>query len=299
MSKQDRQGVRTATDLEQKYSFGKSFAEVMGIANDARDKAEEASNSVSGLDESLTAEEVFNRLTNNGKSQGLYRDDKGDLYINANFIQAVEDLFAKNIKMTGTFVGTADVYIEPGQAEVDVIRKHILEIEYIPPSKIPLYDFNNDGTINGVDLAFVSKCMVGRNSLADWSGAEKSTVTITIDMKNADKAISITGTDMWGGEYNQYIGLTGSSFEPKKKRVYDTDGALVGISLGLNTACGLVFVTDNRNPLYYWYGVYGYIANQEYVLQTISNNGLTAIANNVGTISITGGSGSYNFYNMT
>ena len=35
--KQDRQGVRTASDLERKYQFGKQFAEIMGIALDARD----------------------------------------------------------------------------------------------------------------------------------------------------------------------------------------------------------------------------------------------------------------------
>lgn len=36
-AKQDRQGVRTATDLERKYQFGRQFAEIMGIALDARD----------------------------------------------------------------------------------------------------------------------------------------------------------------------------------------------------------------------------------------------------------------------
>lgn len=40
MSKQDRQGVRTASDLEQKYNFDKTFAELMGIATDARDKVD-------------------------------------------------------------------------------------------------------------------------------------------------------------------------------------------------------------------------------------------------------------------
>lgn len=40
MSKQDRQGVRTATDLEQKYNFGKTFAELMGIALDARESVD-------------------------------------------------------------------------------------------------------------------------------------------------------------------------------------------------------------------------------------------------------------------
>jgi tRNA U55 pseudouridine synthase TruB len=38
--KQDRQGVRTAKDLEQKYQFGKQFAELMGIAMDARESVD-------------------------------------------------------------------------------------------------------------------------------------------------------------------------------------------------------------------------------------------------------------------
>lgn len=34
--KQDRQGVRTATDLERKYQFDKRFAEILGVALDAQ-----------------------------------------------------------------------------------------------------------------------------------------------------------------------------------------------------------------------------------------------------------------------
>lgn len=40
MSKQDRQGARTPADLEQKYQFGKKFAELMGIATDARESVD-------------------------------------------------------------------------------------------------------------------------------------------------------------------------------------------------------------------------------------------------------------------
>ena len=36
MSKQDRQGVRTAAELERKYQYEKQFAEVMGIAIDTQ-----------------------------------------------------------------------------------------------------------------------------------------------------------------------------------------------------------------------------------------------------------------------
>jgi hypothetical protein len=39
--KQDRQGARTAQDLERKYGFGRTFAEIEGIATDARDSVTE------------------------------------------------------------------------------------------------------------------------------------------------------------------------------------------------------------------------------------------------------------------
>ena len=38
--KQDRQGARTPADLERKWQFGKRFAEIMGVATDAREKVD-------------------------------------------------------------------------------------------------------------------------------------------------------------------------------------------------------------------------------------------------------------------
>lgn len=88
----DRQGARHPADLERKYAFGKSFAEVTGIAEDARTHAEEAKNAFEGLGQ----EEIFNRLTNNGQWEGIYKD--GDnIYINASYIKAGE-LLADLIK---------------------------------------------------------------------------------------------------------------------------------------------------------------------------------------------------------
>lgn len=46
MSKQDRQGVRTASDLEQKYDWGKRFAEIMGIALDTQKSVTEVESSL-------------------------------------------------------------------------------------------------------------------------------------------------------------------------------------------------------------------------------------------------------------
>lgn len=38
--KQDRQGVRTASELERKYNFGKSFSEILGLIDESRDKVD-------------------------------------------------------------------------------------------------------------------------------------------------------------------------------------------------------------------------------------------------------------------
>ena len=45
-SKQDSGYVRTAQDIERKYSFGKTFAEMLGLINDNRDKVDAVESSL-------------------------------------------------------------------------------------------------------------------------------------------------------------------------------------------------------------------------------------------------------------
>ena len=68
---------------------------------------------VDNLDDSLDQEGVFNRLTNNGTTQGIYLEN-GQLYINASYIQSgivsadridVTGIFAQDITATGTITG--------------------------------------------------------------------------------------------------------------------------------------------------------------------------------------------------
>ena len=54
--KQDKQGVRTASDVEQKYSFGKTFAEILGLIDDTRDSVDRVeSNLRSEITEQVTS----------------------------------------------------------------------------------------------------------------------------------------------------------------------------------------------------------------------------------------------------
>ena len=80
MAKQDRQGVRKPSDLERKYNFEKRFDDAMEAAADAKKTAQE-------VDKNLDAEEVFNRLTDGGKQQGVYKGEDGNIYINASYIK--------------------------------------------------------------------------------------------------------------------------------------------------------------------------------------------------------------------
>ncbi len=84
MSRQDRQGARTISEYEQRYNYEKRFAEVMGIATDARNLAESMINTGG-----MTHEQVFKLLTNNGKWQGIY-EENGQVYINASYIKSGE-----------------------------------------------------------------------------------------------------------------------------------------------------------------------------------------------------------------
>lgn len=79
MSRQDRQGVRRPADVERKWNFKQRF-------NNAMDAAAEAKEEVERLDEAMDQTEIFNRLTNYGKAQGLFMDEEGNVFINASFL---------------------------------------------------------------------------------------------------------------------------------------------------------------------------------------------------------------------
>lgn len=82
ISKQDKQGSRTVSDLERRYNFGKSFAEVLGIANDAQTYAQEAKEIAMRVEAELLEIDVVGELnasadTINLKSNGLTIESDG------------------------------------------------------------------------------------------------------------------------------------------------------------------------------------------------------------------------------
>lgn len=176
-SKMDLHGARTVEDLERRYNFGTSFAEAMGIATDARSRADSASASVNAL---------------NSK---------------------VNNLFTENINMTGKLTNTVEVFIEPSDPEILTIQCHISGIQTIPDDLIPMYDFDNDGVVTDKDLAMAGNAKLGIQSLASWSGAVLTPITLSIDLSDLEKAIQISGKNMWGRDISEYIGYNGTTIK--------------------------------------------------------------------------------------
>ena len=89
-----------------------------GIAEDvAQEKVDE-------LDRRLNQQAVFNRLTNNGESQGLFLDENGDLYINGEYIEA-HTIKVEQLEVNGVTVLVKDI-VDTTVDGVEIGTKNLL-----------------------------------------------------------------------------------------------------------------------------------------------------------------------------
>jgi len=154
MSKQDRQGARTPADLERKYNFGKTFADVFGLTSDLQKYVEEIESELKGL----TLEEMFNRLTNGGEVQGFFKE--GDqVFINASYIRSGK-LAAEYIDATKLEVYAANI--------TGVLSSSSIQLG----GALEVYDSPNEGAELGGFLGYVSS----------WDDADNPTYGIGVDV---------------------------------------------------------------------------------------------------------------------
>lgn len=148
-SKQDRQGARTIAELTSRYNFGKSFAEAMGFAEKAKKTADEAIEATSKLDEKLSQDEIFNRLTNNGKSQGLYRGEDGELYVSASYI-ATGTLTSSDGTVKIDLINNCVTVDGKLRATVNGITRDYKTQFVFSASGVKMYGENNEGEMEEV-----------------------------------------------------------------------------------------------------------------------------------------------------
>ncbi len=236
--KMDMAGARTPADIEQKYNFGKSFAKAMGLAEDARDKAEEALEAAETAS-NIDYDTVFKKITENYEKEGVFNVD-GHIYINGSRIKMeqadIDNLFANNINMSGTFTHTVDAFLYPGEPELEALEQAILANETVPYN--PLWDFNSDGEVDVIDPFKCRRMMWGLDDFSKWDKAVKTPVTLTIDLTNPDKAICITGTNMWGRDVEMYIGASFTNIKnpETEQKISDLNGKFPSFHNGIGGA---------------------------------------------------------------
>lgn len=227
-AKQDRQGVRTASELERKYGFGKTFAEILGIAEDAQDAAEEAKKNVTELDENLTQDEIFNRLTNNGEAKGVYRDDEGNIYINADYIQSGS--INADLITTGTLsadymklYGSNRLYNFANLSELSTFVENIVSNMSI-----------NTQTVIGVGLNFSPFQCFGTATITvgfDGNGVKNAIVVLISNARSWHRKGSLkNGNMVWEDWQTGFLELTSNPASPYYIRMSVTD-SIASLSL--------------------------------------------------------------------
>ena len=216
VSKQDRTYARTATDLERKYNFGKSFGEVYGLLDEARRKVEEAEEAVKKLDTKLDQDEIFNRLTNNGEEQGLYKGEDGCIYINASYIMSGVIKGIKIVGEEGTIGGLTmskntltttyrkDYSFAPADAtEIATVRQNWSNYTDAEKAEyLEKYDLNMNGRIDAGDATALMKMVNG--TIPSYTEG-----VITIDATNPVEAIKIEVTGGYRAGEVVKLGLGG------------------------------------------------------------------------------------------
>ena len=230
--KQDRQGARTTAQLEQKYGFGSRFAEVLGIATDAQTEVRQ-------LDSGLDQEEIMNRLTRYGATQGIYRSDEGEIFMNAEYIKTgklnadridVDSMYARDILMNGTFTGSASVYIPPTWEDLQLMYEVYTGSKNQPSGTN--FDLDGNGSFDLNDLQLAYQVFTGKILLSSCKGAKKKTVNVRIKPSDPERTVYIYGKNQWGSLVESYIGIdnTESCFATRDylDSVITTDDAMTG-----------------------------------------------------------------------
>lgn len=126
----------------------------------------------------------------------------------------VADLFAKNINMTGKFLGTAKAFIRPSLDEIEQLRTFV-KYGGATSAQLKLYDLNCDGSLTTEDIGIMMELANGYSNISDYSsyvskiGDVTSTISITINPADPDNVIVMTGTSLWGFTHTTSMDING------------------------------------------------------------------------------------------
>ena len=121
MSKQDSTFTRTASALEQKYSFGKKFSEILGLIDDTRDRVDST--------ESSLHSEIKEQYTSIMRDTEKYVSEALVSYVTKDGLESSEETLKSEFQQTASDI-TMNFYkdtIEKQISDVDGELKTIVE----------------------------------------------------------------------------------------------------------------------------------------------------------------------------
>ncbi len=199
-------GLNGTTAMESKgmtYAINRGV-QPSGFTKEQAQLVNEVKQSIVDLDDSLTQEEIFNRLTDNGETQGLILYN-GKLYLNAEYIQAgtlvANLLLASILSIGGTDNGNGGLRILDGDGNViGTWNKNGITV-----SKGSI----TGGTINGAILTLGgSDNTSGTLTVKDGSGNTVATIDnagVSVSKGNiAGPTVSLGGVDNQSGVLRIY-----------------------------------------------------------------------------------------------
>lgn len=123
----------------------------------------------------------------------------------------LEDVWAKDITMTGSFTSTGEGYLPTTWDDATKILNAVLFPDVYMPEDPTLYDLNKDGFLTEDDAFLALAVANGERSMESLPGAVLRPVTITIDMSDPVKAVKITGTNQFGTVVETSVGVDPAS----------------------------------------------------------------------------------------
>ena len=165
--------------------------------NGANQTAADAQAAVTTLDNSLTQQDIFNRLTNNGQVQGIYLQN-GKIYINGSYIAAGQidgDLITAGVITGRKQDGTSHVY----KTEYDLVNaKLIVSNIYYTDQTQQTVDYQwstvfEDGGIsfyyNGTKIGYITAAEVNGNAQIRLYGSE---IQVVAPSTSYDAEVTVT-----------------------------------------------------------------------------------------------------------
>ena len=186
------------------------IAEVEKTANTANQTATTANKTAGDAKNTANAaKQTADSIKENIYLNGTTFIDGGKVATNSIDADAikVDELFAKDINLTGSFTTTTTAILNISYKEIEVMQNHVMRHDPMPETDIPLYDFDEDGEITIADIAQAMRYYTGIDDITTWGKIQASTVTLTIDLTNPNKAIRCYGVNTWGHTVETFFGI--------------------------------------------------------------------------------------------